>query len=230
MQQTIEKGDVLQRIAGIALIVGAIALIVLNALVPRADDPSVTREVLTKYGENETLSQVVFFGLAVGFWLLVAGIAGVYRSLSSGAAAAWARIGFYGVLVGTATWTITLALGLAQSGAAANWIAASGTPGEATAYSVAASLYAAGQSIESLAVVVYWAAVVLLGVAISLSTLYPRWLGWIAIVLGVATAITMAPQAFGEINQTIQLLFAIFAGLSTIWALAIGVLITRKAW
>jgi len=79
-------------------------------------------------------------------------------------------------------------------------------------------------------VVVYWSALVLLGIAISLSTLYPRWLGWIVIVLGAATAITVVPQAFGENTQTIQLLFAIFAGLSTIWALVIGVLITRKAW
>ena len=230
MQQTIEKGDVLQRIAGISLIVGAIVLIVFNALFPRADDPSITREVLTKYGENETLTQIAYLGIAVGIWLCLAGLAGVYRSLSSGAAAAWARVGFYGVLVGAAMWTVTAGMGLGEAGAAANWVAASGTVGEATAYSVAAALYAASTSLLTMTVIAYWIALTVLSVGISLSTVYPRWLGWIGIALGVATVVTVAPQAFEGITQTSQLLFAIFAGLSTLWALVIGVLITRKAW
>jgi len=230
MQQTIEKGDVLQRIAGIALIVGAIVLIVSNALFPRADDPGATREVLTKYGENETLAQVAYLGIAVGIWLFLAGLAGVYRSLSSGAAAAWARVGFYGALVGAAMWTVTAGMGLGEAGAAANWVAALGTPGETIAYSVAAALYAAAQPVFTMTVIAYWVALIVLSIGISLGTVYPRWLGWIGIVLGVATVITVAPQAFQGITQTSQLLFAIFAGLSTLWGLVIGVLITRKAW
>ena len=45
--QGIAKGDVLQRIAGIAFIVGGIATLVANALLPRAADPGIVAERLT---------------------------------------------------------------------------------------------------------------------------------------------------------------------------------------
>lgn len=230
MQQGIAKGDVLQRIAGIALIVGAIVTAVFNGLYPRVSDPSDVRAVLTKLAENETLTQAIQLGVVVGLWLILGGIVGIYRSLSTGAASAWARLGFYAAVVATATWVIVLAIGWAQAGAAANWVAAPAA-GQATAYSIAASLYAVNMATFSMAIVVDWAGVILLGIAISLSTLYPKWMGWIAIVLGVVTIPAIGvPQAIAGPSQTIDLLFLIFSGLTLAWTLVMGVLITRKAW
>lgn len=230
MQQGIAKGDVLQRIAGIALIVGAIVMAVFNGLLPRADDPSQVQQVLTKLGENETFSQIVFLALAFGMLLVLGGIVGIYRSLSTGAASAWARLGFYAAVVATATLVMVFATGWAVAGAAANWAAAPAV-GQATAYSVAASLHAANMATFSMAIVVNWAAVILVGIAISLSTVYPRWMGWIAIVLGVVTIPAIGvPQAIAGPSQTIDLLFLIFSGLTLLWTLVMGVLITRKAW
>lgn len=230
MQQTIQKGDALQRIAGIALIIAAIAIGVFNALLPRADDPSQVQQVLTKLGENERLAQCVYLGLAFGMWFLLGGIAGIYRSLSTGVAAAWARLAFYAAVVATATWTVVFATGWAQAGTAANWLDAPAA-GKATAYSVAAAVHAIDVATFSMAIVVEWAAVILLGIAISLSTLYPKWMGWIAIVLGVVTIPAIGvPQAIAGPSQTIDLLFLIFSMLTLVWTLVIGFLVTRKAW
>ena len=63
MAQETYKGDVLQKIAGIGLIVGAVLTAVFNVLYPRADDPSDVSQVLTELADNETLSLIVFLAL-----------------------------------------------------------------------------------------------------------------------------------------------------------------------
>jgi len=134
-QQGIVKGDVLQRIASIGLILGAILMVIPSLLHPRISDPSNTQEVLQQLGSKELLVQIYCVLVAVGFWAVMVGVAGVYRSITTGAGAAWARLGFYGILVGTAVFTVAAALGLARAGAAANWVAAPAA-GKATAYNI----------------------------------------------------------------------------------------------
>ena len=230
MQQTIEKGDVLQRIAGLSLIFGAIVTCVANVFLPRASDPSVVDNTLGRLASNETWAQIDYLLLAAGMWLLLGGITGLSRSLSTGAAAAWARLGLYATIVAVAVWTVVFATGMAETGAAANWWAAP-AQGKATAYSVAAAVHAINMAMFSLGIVVQWVAIVLLGIAVSLSTLYPRWLGWIAIALGVVTIPAIGiPQAIAGPSQTIDLLFLIFSLLTLVWTLVMGILITRKAW
>ena len=46
MSQESYRGDVLQKIAGLGLVVGGILTLVSNAIFPRADDPSVVVQVL----------------------------------------------------------------------------------------------------------------------------------------------------------------------------------------
>ena len=82
MSQEKYQGDVLQKIAGLAFIVGGVLTLVFNALFPRADDPSVVTQVLQKLADNETLSQLSFLGIAIGIWALMMGRVGVYRNIS----------------------------------------------------------------------------------------------------------------------------------------------------
>ncbi|MEE8472527.1 MAG: hypothetical protein V3S82_05105, partial [Dehalococcoidia bacterium] len=63
------------------------------------------------------------------------------------------------------------------------------------------------------------------------STVYPKWLGWTAIVLGAAiVAAVGVPQALTGITRTLQLLFAALSILTALWALVLGIWIARKAW
>lgn len=218
MAQQDTKGDVLQRIASVGFILGAILLIVFNVLYPRADDPSNVQQVLAKLADNETLSQTVFLGLAVGIWSLMVGATGLHRSITDGAGAAWVSLGFYGVVVGTTLFTMWAAIGLAETGAA--------VAGNAD---VGATLYALALSNLYMFVVVYWLALVFLGIGIASSDVYPKWLGWILIPLGVATVVVSGVgQALNGITQTSDLIFAALATLTMIWALVIGGIILRR--
>ena len=124
MSQESYRGDVLQKIAGLGFIVGGILTLVSNAIFPRADDPSVVAQVLERYADNETLAQLSFLGINMGVIAIMIGTVGVYRNISTGGAAAWARLGFYGVIVGTALWSISSAVGLAVVERAVGWVAA----------------------------------------------------------------------------------------------------------
>ena len=112
MSQESYRGDVLQKIAGLGLIVGGILTLVSNAIFPRADDPSVVVQVLDIYADNETLAQLSYLGITLGVIAVMVGTVGLYRNITTGGAAAWARLGFYGVIVGTTLFAISSAVGL----------------------------------------------------------------------------------------------------------------------
>ncbi len=227
--QGIAKGDVLQRIAGIAFIVGGIATVVANALFPRATDPGIVAERLTVLGENESLQRIALLVLIIGFWALLIGVVGVYRSLSTGTAAVWARLGFYGVLGATTLATVSIATALATTNAAVDWVAAGPTTGT-TEYAIAASLMAVSNSVFDVMIVGYWLALLSLGIGMVLSDTHPRWLGWALLVIGAVVVAAGVPRFFTEPTQVREIVFAIPAGLTSIWALVIGIWVARKAW
>ena len=106
MQQV--KGDALQRLASIALILGGILTLAANAAFPRADDPDSLLSSVMNFADNEVLSQITLLGITIGIWGIVIGVAGIYRSIESGAAAAWTRVGFYAVVIGGVVVAATL--------------------------------------------------------------------------------------------------------------------------
>ena len=228
-QQGIIKGDGLQKLGSAGFIIGAILLVIFNVLFPRVSDPSNVQEMLKKWGEQEVLTQICALLLAVGIWGTMAGAMGVYRSISTGGAA-WARLGFYGIVVGTTIWTITFALVMASAGAAANWVVAPAAS-KATTYSVAAAVYAASGATEIMSIIVFWLALVFLGIGMVLSAVYPRWMGWVSVVLGIAIVVAAGViPAFAGPRSALQLIFMILSLLSTIWILVVGIWVARKAW
>ena len=228
MAQETYKGDVLQKIAGIGFIVGAVLTTVFNVLYPHADDPSDVSQVLTELADNETFSLIVFLALAVGYWVIMIGVVGVYRSISTGSAAVWGRLGFYGVVVGTTLATTSFAIGLASTGAAADWLAV-GSGMSTIEYTIAAALNAAGNSIFFMSIILFWMALAFLAIGMVLSSVYSKWLGWVLLVLGVATVVVAGvPMALSDLSQTQDIIFGVLAGLTTLWALVLGVWITRR--
>ncbi len=229
-QQGIIKGDVLQKISSAGFIIGAILLVIFNILLPRASDPSNTQEVLTKWGGQQGLVQTSALFMAVGIWGLMIGIVGIYRSISTGGAASWVRLGFYGVVVGTTVWTITFALVMATADTAAAWVMAP-TAGKAAAYGVAAAVQAVNQTMHTMSIIVYWLALVFLGIGMILSSVYPRWMGWVVLVLGIITAVTAGViPVFAGPGSATMIIFAVLSVLTTVWALVIGIWVARRAW
>ena len=227
MSQESYRGDVLQKIAGLGFIVGGILTVVSNAIFPRADDPSVVTQVLESYADNETLSQLSYLGITMGVIAIMIGTVGLYRNISTGGAASWARLGFYGVIVGTTLWSISTAIGLAVVETAVDWVAA-GSAMDISAYSVAAALNAASFSMFDMTILVYWLALVFLAIGMVLSSAYPKWLSWILLVASIAIVAIGIPRFFTEPTQLTEYIFAVAAGLTSVWALAIGIWITRR--
>ncbi len=227
--QGIAKGDVLQRVAGIGFVVGGIATVGANALFPRAADPGIIAERLTTAGENESLQRIALLVLILGFWGLLVGAVGVYRSLPTGTAAAWARLGFYGFLGATTVATASLATGLAATSAAVDWVSAGSTTGS-TEYAIAAGLDAITNSMFDVMIVGYWLALVVLGFAIARSDTYPRWLGWGIVALSAVVVAVGVSRLFTDPTQVREIVFSVPAGLTSVWAIVLGIWVARKAW
>lgn len=223
------KEDTLQKISSTGFIVGAVLLLVFNILSPRPDDPTSMQSVLTAMSDEKGLTLLSQLSLAFSIWMVMIGSAGVYRSITDGGAA-WARLGFYGIVVGTVLWSITFGLGSATVHTAADWVAAPAADKPA-AYTIAAAVSNATSGIETMSIIMLWLALAFLGLGMARSTVYPRWFGWTGVVLGIAmVAAVGVPKFFNGYTSTLLILFGGIAILTTILFLVVGFWVARKAW
>jgi hypothetical protein len=231
--QGIVKGDALQKIGSAGFIIGAILMTIGGSLMPHASTPtSNLQEMLRPLGEQLFNAQFSVLLLIISIWATMSGVAAVYRSIaSSGEAtrgAAWARLGFYFMLVGTVIYTVALTLDASTAGAVANWLAAPAADKEA-AYSVIAAVNAVGRGLYPVALIAYWVPFAFLGIAMLVSAVYPRSLGWSGVVLGSAVIALGIVQSFTPRTTTLTLIFMALSLLTGLWGLVVGIWVARKA-
>ena len=228
-QLGIVKGDAFQKLGSAGFIIRTILMVIGDLLMPyTAKLTSNVQEMLKPLGEHEFRAQVSSLLMIMGIWAIMIGATGVYRSITAGGAA-WARLGFYFILVGTAVWTVTLSQDVATASAAANWLAASAA-GKEAAYSALAAVNAVGRGLYPMTIIVYWLAYTFLGIAMVLSNVYPRWLGWVGLILANTVVAVGIIQTFTARSTTFTLVFAVLSLLTTLWVLVVGIWIARKAW
>lgn len=228
-QQGIVKGDALQKISSAGFIIGAILFGIGGLLMPYAAKPTNNvQEMLKPLGEHEFRTYVSSLIVTIGFLAAMIGTAGLYRSITA-AGAAWARLGFYFTLVGTALWTVSLSLDIATASSVANWLAAPAGSKEA-AYTVVAAVNAVGRGVIPITWIVYWLAYAFLGIAMIHSLIYPRWLGWIGLILATIVVTVGIIQTFNARSTTLTLVFAVLMLLTALWDLVAGIWVARRAW
>ncbi len=220
----ISKGDVLQRLTATGLIVGGLLTLVANAVFPRADDPSSVASWVAKAAENEVLTQLAALGVAVGVWAIVAGVAGIYRSIVAGAAAAWARIGFYGVVIGGAMFGVSSALVFGAAQAAASW---SGQPADPT-FSISGALVLGSLRLFDLSLIGMWMGLTVLAIGMIQTTDYPKWASWSLLILGAATIAGGLVHLFADTTTNLEIAIGIPPGLTSVWAIVVGLWVARK--
>ena len=235
----IVKGDAFQKIGSAGFIISAILVVVSGLLMPHAANlNSSLQEMLKPLGEHEFRTYFSSLLMTIGFWAAMIGAAGVYRSIAAsgtaanGAAAsgaAWARLGFYFTLIGTALWTVCLSLDVGTASAVANWLAAPAV-GKEAAWSVVAALSAFGRGIIPLTWIIYWLALAFLGTAMIHNDVYPRWLGWAGLLVSLPVIVLGVVQVFTSRSITLTLIFSILVLLTALWNLATGIWVARKAW
>jgi hypothetical protein len=131
--------------------------------------------------------------------------------------------------VGTAVWTLILSLDVSQASAVATWLAAP-TEGKEAAYSVVATLAAIGRGIYAMSILVYWLALLFLGIGMVRSAVYLRWLGWVGLIVGITGVSLGVIQTFSERSSTLTLVYVVLSFVTTLWFLTVGVWVARTAW
>ena len=205
-QQDIFKGDTVQRLGSLGFIVGAVLLIIIA-----------TADILRDGGGSSQRVVVGFFG-PVGLWGVMLGVAAIYRSITDDGAG-WAQTGFYLVIVGTVLWTVHMSLRAGNARAAADGL----TDGVAIGVMI--------QQVVAMAYLAEWLGIFFLGIGMVRSVVYPKGLGWTALLLGILTfAIGGVPLFFLEKGSFAEVLAPVLAGLTTIWVFVVGIWIARRAW
>jgi len=231
-QQNIVKGDTLQKMSSTGFIIGAILVAASGLMMPHANTPtSDLREMLKPMGEYQYRTIISsLFGM-IGFWMALIGVTGVDRSIAASKTkgAVWARLGFYFTLMGTVLWTVSWAMDMNTASAVANWLSAPSN-GKEAAWGIVATLSAFGRGILPTTWVVYWLALAFLNVAMLQSDVYPNWLSWTGLTVNVPMIALGAYQIFTPRSITLTLIFSMLMILTTLWNLATGIWVARRAW
>lgn len=228
MEHGTYQGDVLQKVAGLSFIVGTILLVVFGLLHPGEDLEDLSYTIQNIADSNGGFFEIDHMLIAVAFWALMIGMVGVYRSISFGGAAAWVRLGLYGMIIATTIRSVFLAIdGVGLAMVVEQWEGATGTD-KATIFVMFSSLQGMLDGLRSMTDIFYGVALVLLGVGIALSAVYPKWLGWAIMVVGaVWTVIGIAIGIAGS-SSNLDIPLAIAFVMTVVWHLVMGIVITRR--
>ncbi len=216
----------LLRIGAVSIFLGVIMFTVPNAF-HGGHQPHDLVVTLPQYATNANwivvhLSQ--FFGLL----LVVGGLVGLYRS-TIGHGVVLAQLGLVTAVVGISVYAVNQAVdGVAIKFVAEEWVNAPAAEKD-VAFRVAQAVRHIEIGLTSLTVLILGVAFILYGVAIELSRVYPRWLGWLTVVVGGlwgVVGIFFAYRGFSPLAITISLASVI---IFLIWALAVAVLMWRRA-
>ena len=221
----------LLRIGAVSLIVGFVLTIVHVALLlvdAPLSDPGDTEAFLQSIVDSSIWAGIHILVL-VPVLLGVGGLLALYRSITVEPGAALAQLGFAAALMGAAFLSVSVAIfgGGAMKELADAWAAAAD---KEVPFAVAEATVLVSFDIGAWGnLVFYGVAPIIYGLAIAWTGLYPKWLGWVAVVGGVGIALielVIFSQGVSRVTST----FYVAAFLVvTLWLLAMGVLMWRKA-
>jgi hypothetical protein len=216
------------RLGAVALPLGVIVLVVAEIFHPSREDPMDNAAVFKEYA-NSDIWTTVHLGEYFGFLLLLGGLVALYYSVSTrpGTGAGLAPFGLAAAVTAAASFTVLQAVdGIALKRAVEAWVSAPADQ-ESAAFAAAEAVRWIEMGMNSLSYFLAGLTLFLYGVAIVLGSVYPRWVGLIAVISGVALmyngVVEVAYEGF--VASTIKLVgFALWA----LWAFIMAVLMWRN--
>jgi hypothetical protein len=177
------------RIGAMALPLGVILLVVATIIHPSREEPMDNPAVFMEYAQSDNWVAVHLTQWFAAL-LILGGLLALYYSLTtstvSGAGVTAARFGFAAAVLTAASLTMLQAVdGVALKWAVDNWASAPADQ-ESAAFAAAEALRWTEYSLQSFSNILLGLTFILYGLAITLGTVYPRWLGWVAAGSGVA--------------------------------------------
>src|ERR687892_1358377 len=216
------------RLGGASAVVGSLLAGVGNLLHPVTpiDDPEGVARVIA----DSEIWVAVHLVIVLGLVLMLGGLVALYHSIRGGIAGVLARFGLFAAVAGA---TIGVA-DVLMDGVGARQLAQEWAAAPAAQKATALSLVQVNETINfALAVGLnfIFAAVtfILFGLAVALSDVYPRWLGWVAFLAGLASIGAGLVQAtVGEPTDASRILTIIGPTVITLWLLVVGILMWRR--
>jgi hypothetical protein len=175
------------RIGALALPLAIPVLVVAEYFHPSREDPMDNRAVFAEYAHSHIWT-TVHLGEYLGFLLLLGGLVALYYSVSAkpGLGAGIAPFGLAAAVTAAASFTVLQAVdGIALKRAVDAW-ASVPAPDKAAAFAAAEAVRWTEIGMNSLSYFLAGLTLCLFGLVIALGTVYPRWVGLVAVVSGAA--------------------------------------------
>jgi hypothetical protein len=213
------------RTGAICAAAGSIATVVSWGVHPELTDPSGYLPLVA--GSSHFVG--IHWGLILGMVLMQFGLVAVTLTLreqpAPNDAGGWAQSGFYALLVGLVLW-----IGVFMTEVALKPLA-DGLRTDPTLASGALALSGLQDAGATAASFVYSLGVALLGIALLVSRLFPRWMGASGLVLGAVTSLGLGlPRMFvGKSDLTEKIGSPLLGTLILVWVFMLGVMLWRMA-
>ena len=216
------------RMGAVALPIGIVLIAISELFHPAREDPMDFPAVFEEYTHSNVWT-TVHLGEYFGFLLLLGGLVALYYSVSArpGAGAGLAPFGFAAAVVTAASFTVLQAVdGITLRYAVDDWASAP-APQKPAAFAAAEVARWTEIGMNSLSYFLAGLTLFLFGLAIALGRVYPRWVGLIAVISGVAFmyngAVEVAYEGFvSSIIKVVGLL------LLAVWAFVMAALMWRN--
>lgn len=222
-----EPDPVIRRAGGMAAIVGALMGMVGNLLHPSTAGHD-RAGVATIIAESAAWTPL-HLTIVVGLILMLFGLTALCRSMTTGPSGGFAVLAQVAAVAGIAVGVILVTLdGLAAKHLATAWAAA--PPEEQTiALWVLTAEEIFNFALASLFNILFAGVTyLLLGMAVLLGGVFPRYLGWFPIVSGIGSIVAGLIQAYtGASTGITAVLTIVFPTIITLWTAYMGVLLLR---
>ena len=216
------------RIGAVALPLAIILFVVSTAIHPSREDVMDNPAVFMEYAQSDS-----WIAVHLAQWfaalLIIGGLVALYYSITTKpeADAGVARFGLAAAVLTGASVTMLQAVdGVALKWAVDAWASAP-VDQEVAIFAAAEALRWTEYALQSFSNILLGLTLILYGLAIALGTVYPRWLGWVAVGSGVAWIVHGLMVPYIGLFDSIPRLVAIV--LMALWAFIMAVLMWRNS-
>jgi hypothetical protein len=216
------------RIGAVALPLGIIMLLVGEFFHPQREHPMDNPAVFMEYAHSNNWTAVHLVQY-FGFLLLLGGLVALHYSVSAkpGVGAGLAPFGLAAAVAAAASFTVLQAVdGIALKRAVDTWVSAPAAQ-KAAAFAAAEAVRWTEIGMNSLSFFLAGLAIFFFGLAIAISTVYPRWVGLLAAISGALFMVNGVVVAYEGFGPSITRLVAVF--LLAVWTFIMAVLMWRKS-
>jgi hypothetical protein len=224
------REQIFLRIGAVCAILGAVVSVTAGAGFGNITNELGTEAVLRYISSRPAWYwPTVHLGFIVGAFLWVGALAALASSLTRGGGWALGRWGAASVIIGATIHVVDSAVnGFGLAHLADAWAVATGSEKAILLHNGETLLIILGGTWAGVLMLFHGLPFVLFGLAVALDRSYPAWLGWFGFVGGLGS-LFIGIMMFLGLDLVPESLFIVFAVVVSLWMVAMGVLMWRRA-